>query len=688
MASVAIGEDRLAVLGEALKEAVAGRRVLAAVFTTFTFDPGFFELHVLPHLFDRPFHQVEKIKRVQLEDALQTTQALATYYDAEGISADATPAHLDFARIALRRRKGCFHPKLVLVLVEDRVADDWGEELRFQPPSALIVGTLSANLTRAGWWENLETGHFEELPDQDMSDERCSFRSDLLGLLKQVRSFGGVEDDHTALDLISAFVRKRVTKNAPVHRMHDGKYHNRLFYGQQPLAEWLVDAGLTRFEWNLEIISPYFDSGDARVLRELVNSLRLRETRLYLPRDEAGDALVTPEFRESASQVATWSDLPADLQMRGGAKLKAEAATRRRVHAKVYRFWSSDGREVVLTGSVNLTSAAHSAARAGNFEAAFLVDASHMPGRRRWWLHPIEGVPNCAPVVPDEADQTTPVHLDIHLRYDWSREVLEYRLDQPPNGPIEIHAVSGTLICTVDAPSADGWIRLPEAAANAVGALLPSTSFVSIHHPSGVWRVLVREEGMHRRPSLLQDLTPEEILRYWALLSDEQRSKFIERRLDDAGMLEGLPVVGGRLPAIETVFDRVAGVFHAFERQYRRLSDAIEKGDTKEARATLFGTKYDSLPVLLAKIADDRGHDRVMAYLTFLCARQLLSRIESNHSGFIEQFSDDRIHLTHILERLGSLRDALLAADESRGPFLEWYEEMFGGILQTEDSGT
>ncbi len=686
MASAAIGDDRLVVLCEALQEAIAGRKVRAAVFTTFTFDPGFFELHILPNLFDRPFRQAEKIKLVQLEDALQSTQAVATYYDTEGISSDATPAHLNFARIALRRRTGCFHPKLVAVLVEDHVDDDWGEEFRLDPPLALVVGTLSANLTRAGWWENVETGHFEELSDRDVSDERCSFRRDLLLFLKQLRSFGGPDDDHSALDMIAAFVRDRVTKNKPTHRMHRGRYYTRLFYGQQPLADWLVDAGLSRFDWNLEIISPYFDGDEARVLHDLIDAIQPNETRVFLPRDHAGDALVTPVFRDSVAEVATWADLPAGIQQRGGAKLKAEAATRRRVHAKVYRFWSSDGREVVLTGSVNLTSAAHSAVKAGNFEAAFLMDASDAPGRRRWWLHPLDGEPACASYVEMEVDETTPVYVDVHLRYDWSREAFEYRLDDSSDGPLEIRTVAGPSICSIPEPRMGDWTALPDDAATAIRELLLSTSFVAIHHPKGTWRVLVREEGMHRRPSLLQELSPEEILRYWSLLSDEQRATFIERRLEDAGMLEGLKVARGRLPATETIFDRVAGVFHAFERQYRRLSTAIGKGETKEAQATLFGTKYDSLPVLLEKIAEDENRDAVMSYLTFLCARQLLSRIETDHPSLVEECGDDRKHLMRALDRLGDLRDALLPGDDSREPFLEWYEEMFGGILDVEEA--
>lgn len=294
MAGAAITDDRLAVLGEALQEKIAGRRVRAAVFTTFTFDPGFFELHILPNLFDRPFHQVEKIKRIQLEDALRSTESVGVYYDAEAISNDATPAHLDFARIALRRRTGCFHPKLILVLVEDHVEDDWGDEFQLDPPLSLIVGALSANLTRAGWWENVETGHFEEIHDRDVTNERCSFRRDLLSILKQVRTFGGIDDDHRALDMVNEFIRTRPRKDAPSQRTHGGRFYTQLFHGQRSLPDWLNDAGVCRYGWNLEVISPYFDAGDARVLRDLIGVIEPNETRVFLPRDHAGDALVSP----------------------------------------------------------------------------------------------------------------------------------------------------------------------------------------------------------------------------------------------------------------------------------------------------------------------------------------------------------------------------------------------------------
>ena len=59
----------------------------------------------------------------------------------------------------------------------------------------------------------------------------------------------------------------------------------------------------------------------------------------------------------------------------------AESAAPRRVHAKVYRFFSQSPRyEALFVGSVNLTGAAHS--EGGNFETAFLVRAGTEDGLR------------------------------------------------------------------------------------------------------------------------------------------------------------------------------------------------------------------------------------------------------------------------------------------------------------------
>ena len=45
--------------------------------------------------------------------------------------------------------------------------------------------------------------------------------------------------------------------------------------------------------------------------------------------------------------------------------------------------------------------------------------------------------------------------------------------------------------------------------------------------------LLIREEGMAQKPSILMMLSAEEILRYWSLLSVEQRQAFLAERTQD-----------------------------------------------------------------------------------------------------------------------------------------------------------
>jgi hypothetical protein len=55
------------VLSDYLQDLIADRQLVAAVFITFQFDPGFFELEVLPVLIDVPLSHSEKVRLVQLK---------------------------------------------------------------------------------------------------------------------------------------------------------------------------------------------------------------------------------------------------------------------------------------------------------------------------------------------------------------------------------------------------------------------------------------------------------------------------------------------------------------------------------------------------------------------------------------------------------------------------------------------
>jgi hypothetical protein len=677
----------LAVLSEALAEKIDGRRVRTAVFTTYSFDPGFFELHILPTLFDRPFSQVEKVRRIQLEDALRSIDHIAVYYDRTALSQDAVPAQLDFRRIDVRRATGVFHPKLVMLLVENE-ADEEEDELaasEARGPLSLIVAVSSANLTRAGWWESVEAGHIEEIEDESIDDSRCPYRRDLLALIRRIRSVAAVGEDHSALDAIHNFIRHRTNRGEVKKNRASGRYYTRLYVGQSDLADWLEEIGLARREWNLEVISPFFDRHDAGTLERLIDVLEPQETRIYLPREHDGTAGVAEDFYDAVAELpARWSTLPSQV-LRPGARGSEEKAPPRRVHAKVYRIWRRDTQDITLTGSVNLTAPAHSHAAAGNLEAAFLVDITDDVRPKRWWLEPLDGDPKTyVSEQTHEADESQEVCVHISFRYDWGRETLEYRIEETAKGPLVVAEPSGRVLFELKSLRAGKWRDCGAGPAKAVRELLKSTSFVLVKHAKGEWRVLVREEGMSHRPSLIAGLTPEEILLYWSLLSTAQKEAFIEEKLAAQATIEGLPVdTGRRYDVRDTVFDRFAGVYHAFEQLFHHVQDSIQRGEEKEATARLFGAKYDSLPVLLEKVRTREEPDPVIGYVTFLSARQVCDRIAKAQPQFWRQHRKDAKHLGHMLAQLPEMRTALpLEGDPQREKFLDWYESMFLKAIQ------
>ncbi len=658
-----------------------GAACAQGVFTTFTFDPAFFELQVLPLLFpDSSFSQPDKVRRAQLDDALRTVEHLAVYYDRHALAQDGEPAQLDYRRIDVGRRTGCFHPKVVLLLVDDHHDED--EPIK-PVRQALIVGLLSANLTRAGWWENLECAHLDEIKDWEVDDEPCAFRADLLALILLIRKSAQEGDDQRALDRIHEFLRTRTHTDRVTRRKSRGTYHTRIFCGQQQqdLAGWLRERRLRDESLNLEVISPFFDGDGAGPLPELQDAVRPRETRVFLPTEADGAAEVSKTTYDEIAEVATWARLPGDVTGRGKSG-EAKGVQPRRVHAKVYRLWRKGGPDLLVVGSPNLSSAGHSRATAGNLEAAFLVDVTDAGYPQRWWLEPVDHeAERFTDTAPAEEDGLEGAGLNLSLQYDWGKNELSYRLVRDDADKrverFEVNQPAGPHLFSVDRPRSGRWVTCPGDAATQVRDLLASTSFLQITHKGRSWRILVREEGMAYRPSLWTELTPEEILEYWSLLTAAQRAAFIERLTQDS--LEGLPTaIRDPLRSKDTLFDRYAGIYHAFGCLSRHVETAVDERREAEAEARLLGAKYDSLPSLLEKTLALDDADPIVRYVTLLCAKQLRDDLFGRYRPFFKARKKGLAALDRLLTQLPDLKDALpLPDDDDREAFLDWYESAF-----------
>ncbi len=649
-----------AVLTEALRAQINGREVLAAVFCTFRFDPGFFEREILPALFDVQLHQDPQIRRVQLEEALRPLAGrVAVYYDPGALVTGDGTACLDVGRIPVRPRTGYFHPKNAFILVRDTSTQE----------RSLVVLTGSANLTQAGWWENVECAHLEEIAESGRSRTVPEMQRFLRHLGTMAKNF----ESQAALDDVQGVLR---TVQPMAHRTAKGRLHPHFLFNGRRGAQSLVDqldavAGQWLRHADLEVLSPYLDDADASVpLETLIDRFQPRRWRVLLP-EESGLARCRPGLYDWVlERGGEWGRLPKAVLARGGKQ--AAGAAHRTVHAKVYRFFTKEW-EITLVGSFNLTSPAHSSG--GNVETGVLSEVA-VDRPPRFWLEAIEEPPPFAQPVGED-DGVDQGYVPLLARYDWASGQAEVLWDGAgDSGPLQVYD-RGVHLFEIGPLQRAVWTALTADDAVILRERLRETSFLTAVAGDQRGIVLVHESGMAHRPSILLDLSPADILRYWSMLTPEQRNAYLAARGEALrGPGEGLPVESPP----DTIFERYAGIFHGFASLGRAVRDALDDDRVEEARFRMFGAKYDSLPVLVEQMADETAGDPLDRYLMVLCARQLADHVRHHFSGF---WASDPVGVSRLEEGLtvqAVLREQLVARNDAEmAGFLDWYEPRFLG---------
>lgn len=661
-----------AVLSREMGDRLSGRRLVSAVFLTYRFDPGFFEQEVLPVFFDVSFSHSTAIRLVQLEDILRSRRGqVAVYYDSNGLEqTDYGSARLDVRRIPVQHRHGVFHPKNVFALVEATEPDENNHHAR-----SLLVASLSANLTRAGWWENVEACHVEEIPE----GSKTRLHDDLLAFLQGLKKKTRAEQEHAALHEITSFLNDTEQR---AQKSSDGMLHPHFYYGKQSLVDFLDEvAGDELRGKNLEIVSPYFDHAqDSKPLDDLLARFEPREVRVFLPRGDKGEVLCEKAFFDAVRHKDNvhWAHLPGELVRMG----KAQEAANRFVHAKVLRFFSANPkREIVFVGSANLTKAAFSGSK--NVETGFLIDTIP-PRRPEFWMVPDDRPRTSFVAQGEDEGPMKSGGTRLRLRFHWGTALAEvYWDDKHPSPDLHVEA-QNELLFAITPLVPQEWIALDQSIGLRLKSILHGTSILTVHGDGdepGV--LLVQEEGMAYRPSLLQDLSAADILRSWSLLSPEQRSAFIEARADDLMLLGSAGaelVASARLAQKEdSMFDHFAGFFHAFTCLEKSIEEARQEDDDRKATYLLFGKKYDSLGTLLARILNDQAaHDLVDRYVMISCARQLVQKVRARWPAFWSAHAADVQELEGVFEKAAAIRSELLREDPREMPrFLDWFDAWF-----------
>ena len=187
---------------------------------------------------------------------------------------------------------------------------------------------------------------------------------------------------------------------------------------------------------------------------------------------------------------------------------------------------------------------------------------------------------------------------------------------------------------------------------------------------------------MSHKPSLLFRLSAADILRYWSLLTPEQRAAFLDARAPEIALTgQGADLVARAKIALEkdTVFDKFAGFFHAFGCLERAVREALATQHAKEADYRLFGRKYDSLGSLLDRVGSEEGAgDDVDHYVIVMCAKQLCQEIARDFPDYWRAHAADARALDKRFEQLEAIRVRLNECNLGDfGSFLEWFDRWF-----------
>lgn len=668
------------------------RLVIAAVFTTYNFEPDFFEQEVIPLILDQnlAYSSDNRIKGIQVREALgEADLPIEVFYDLDMFRSQGTnsPA-MEYLHHGIRGERSTFHAKLIFLLLEDKSS---GER-------SLSIGAGSANITGAGWWENIECQHWENIASGYVSRQFLKQIRDDIAWLSARRNTTNDNHNH-AMPRIDAFLRECRASNSAEPISYYGLTSLQLGQKKRPaFMKFLLDSQNDQCSyykrWSLDIISPYFaEKTDFDAHKFFFDDLGVENIRLFLPENDQGEALCQRDYFDKMEEIegiewATWSP---DLAKTLGLK----SPVNRKTHAKIYHFYNGT-QSWAFVGSVNFTHRAIT----DNQEAGFFTKL--LPSRVSL-LTPLKSSPEkwCSIDELKNEDQTGNEDQSLPnliLVYDWKERALKTAMTGRDSILLNIFSPEGTVaisnITVIEQPTT------VTCNPDTIEGLLKGSGFL---HVSGVWqssglafsahKVLAQQTNWTHKPLNLPKLSPQEIMQIYAGLSSAHRNQVIEhlkqRELKAMGILGEVTSNGEYQDQGRQFFAEYAELFHAFRNLRKRLESAWDDKYVNQVDYYLTGRGMDSLPTLYESLFEEgRTLDTTTIYLALLCLVQIYDQFDFIDSGNPSTWRNKCQQKIDEIEQSGQLK--LIDDDPERThKFFQWYKaQFFREYRQLSDEAT
>ncbi|MDO8310778.1 MAG: phospholipase D-like domain-containing protein [Sideroxyarcus sp.] len=627
-------------ISEGFRRAIGEREVTRAFFSTYCFEPDFFELEVMPLLLGGAVLSTDETIRYHQVQSLMSNSRdrFAVGYDVDVFNPQCA-SRLEVDYLPVRVDGACQHAKLAVLEVVDATGK-----------VAIILAAGSFNLTKAGWWTNIEVGHWVELNHEYAPRNIVAPLADALAYFQAHRAVPAL----AALQARLAEWKIRTNDDACTFYFSGAGPKRSSFPG-------LLKYVSTKY---IEIVSPFFaDQGDNAKVASFLK--RFDKVSLLLPTDENGVATMTQAVYSDLSKLANWCEWHSD--MRSDFAFARRTDEFRKLHAKIY-----SGESWLFIGSVNLSCKAFHQ----NVEAGFLLTKTP----RLKLMSALPEQHTFSPVDPVEAPSNSSeiAMPPLHLAYDWRSGELEAL--SPVAGELTLYDAEGI---------ARGKYPLEK---NLICVLIIEGLSVQLKHSALIgacWTdpegrcsdrrsLLVSQRQVYCRPSSLPELDVQDLLRIFQNMQPEKRMAAItalavkQARLSKSGLTsnEFLPP----LPAAEcrtNFFSEFSEVNGGFWNLRNKLATAQKKGRIDELAYYLDGQQPDSLRGLARALgaADQVAHvSGIVRYLTLLSMDEVLA-VYQTASDDLARDVQGLITATEQSDEFNALPDKV--------DFLNWIKEKF-----------
>ena len=509
------------VLKEQIRDKIAGRKVVAALFYTFNFDPVFFENYIMPLLVPGKDFRDEMIYNKILwrhclrEGIIPPTTVYCDFfaknnthgpslgYSIHCLSLSAAPGYISN-----------FHLKHIFLLVEDK------------DEQSLLMFTGSGNITTGGWCENFEVFSVQEFK-RDNTFPRTVNTNRLQNIISTI---AGLKPSDGRL----SEAEQQINNFLRYVDFNEDNYFNST---ERSFTDFLEQRIFSQDSIsNVEIVSPYF-SEDTGLLQYLKN--RVSVVKCLIPSGRHNEIQLNENLfvrlQEEGLIWCQWKEYKEDGQ------IKNRDEELRSLHAKIYILHSND-RTYTIVGSVNFTHPAwkrfSTENNQANIEAAWL----YANKRSAYLLAPKTIDINAYRFIDKQNQDQSSVNVytrnipEIDFVLNWEARTLEVRVRLYVEKSSFHNILNDTLV--------EKGVRRYDLSPDDYKRLTKNT-LVQIKQSSKEGDIIlsyyVQQEKINAKPlDFKMDIT--DILRYWSMLGDEYGQQLMSRNYadmvtDESGMV-------------------------------------------------------------------------------------------------------------------------------------------------------